>query len=45
MTRTYFSRKRAEDFAETLRQQGFKKIEVWMDRDGFNQTIYTVKWF
>ena len=45
MTRTYFSKKRAEAFAETLRQQGFEKVEIWNGRDGFGQAIFTVKWF
>lgn len=45
MTRTYFSRKKAEAFAETLKQQGLEKVEIWMGRDGFKQAIFTVKWF
>ena len=42
--RTFFSKKRAEQFAEDLRNQGFEKVMIWNDRDGFGQAIYTVMW-
>lgn len=45
MTRTYFSKKRAEQFAKQLKSQGIEKVEIWNDRDGFGQQIYIVKWF
>ena len=45
MTKTFFSEKRANTFAETLRNQGFETVQVWFDKDGFNQNIYIVKWF
>lgn len=43
MTKTFFSKKRAEAFASTL--TGFETVQIWMDRDGFKQTIYIVKWY
>ena len=43
MTRTFFSKKRAEEFTESLRSQGIN-AEIWTDRDAFNQTIYSVRW-
>ena len=45
MTRTFFSRKRAEAFAEQMKEQGFESVTVWTDRDGFGQTNYIVKWY
>lgn len=43
-TRTFFSKKRAEDFVKYLNSQGIKKAAIWNGRDGFGQVIYTVKW-
>lgn len=43
MTRTFFSEKRAEAFAEDLRNQGIN-AEIWSYKDGFGQTIYSVRW-
>lgn len=45
MSRTFFSRTKAESFAEILKAQGFESVKIWMDMDGFKQTIYIVKWF
>lgn len=45
MTKTFFSKTKAEQFASIIRSQGFEKVEVWNDRDAFNQNIYIVKWF
>lgn len=44
MTKTFFSKSRAERFAEDLRRMGAEMVQVWAGKDGFNQTIYTVKW-
>lgn len=44
MTRNFFSNKRAQEFAETLRKQGAEHITIWAGLDGFGQMIYTVKW-
>ena len=43
MTRTFFSKKRADEFAKTLKE--FDSVEIWMDTDAFNQKIYIVKWY
>ena len=43
-TRTFFNKKKAEDFVKYLGSQGIKKAEIWNGRDGFGQAIYTVKW-
>ena len=45
MSRTFFSRTKAESFAEILKAQGFESVKIWMDMDGFKQTIYIVKWY
>ena len=45
MTRTFFSKKRAEEFANSMRNQGFESVQIWTGRDGFGQTQYIVKWF
>lgn len=45
MTRTFFSKARAERFAESMKRSGFETIQIWMDTDAFKQTIYIVKWF
>lgn len=45
MTKTFFSKNRAEAFAESLKAQGFESVTVWVDRDGFGQTNYIVKWY
>lgn len=42
--KTTFSETRAKKLAVTLKAQGAKDIEIWSGRDGFGQTIYTVKW-
>lgn len=43
MTRTFLSKKRAEEFAKTLK--GFDSVEIWTDTDSFKQRIYIVKWY
>lgn len=43
MTRTFFSEARAERFAEELKAQGIQ-AEIWAYKDGFNQTVYSVRW-
>lgn len=43
MTRTFFSKKRAEAFVEELKNQGIE-AEVWSYKDGFGQTAYSVRW-
>lgn len=45
MTRTYFTRTKAERFAEALIKQGFETVQIWNDTDGFGQKIYIVKWY
>lgn len=45
MTRTFFSESKAEQFAKSLKEQGYESVKIWVGRDGFQQTIYTVKWF
>lgn len=44
MSRIFFNRSKAEEFAEALRKQNAESVQVWTDRDGFKQTIYIVKW-
>ncbi|MBP5475015.1 MAG: hypothetical protein J6X83_01980 [Methanomicrobium sp.] len=44
MTRTFFSKARAERFAEDLRSTGAEAVQIWMDTDGFKQRIFIVKW-
>ena len=43
MTRTFFSKKRAEAFAAELKRNK-NRAEIWMDTDAFGQKIYIVKW-
>ena len=43
--RTFFSKKKAEKFAEALKTQGFEHVEIWTGKDGFKQTVFSVKWF
>lgn len=45
MTRTYFTRTKAEQFAEKLKNQRFETVRIWNDTDGFGQKIYIVKWY
>ena len=45
MSKTFFSKKRAEEFADELVAQGFEKVEIWGWMDAFNQHSYTVKWY
>lgn len=45
MTKTFFGKSRAEAFANDMEKQGFETVQIWMDRDGFGQTIYIVKWY
>ena len=45
MTKTFFSSKRANKFADELKAQGFESVTVWTDTDGFGQRVYIVKWF
>ena len=44
MARTFFSRKRAEAFAEQLRKNGEERILITAARDAFGQTQYRVEW-
>lgn len=43
-TKSFFSKKRAEEFAKQLEKQGAEDIAIWSGRDAFDQTQYTVKW-
>ena len=43
MTKTFFSKNEADKMARKLRAWRYS-VEVWMDRDGFGQQIYIVKW-
>lgn len=43
MTKTFFIKERAERFAADLARMGCK-TQIWTGRDGFGQTIFTVKW-
>lgn len=43
-SRTFFSKARAERFAEQLKASGAEDIQIWNGTDGFGQTQYTVKW-
>lgn len=45
MSRTYFSRKRAEAFAKALKAQGIT-AQIWSEKDYLNKggTLYYVKW-
>ena len=45
MTRTFFTRNGAKRFMMELEEQGFDNVQMWMDRDGFGQEIYIVKWY
>lgn len=46
MTKSFWSKKRAEAFAETLRGQDFESVVIWSERDNLNNcTRYIVKWF
>ena len=44
MTRKFFSKKRAQAFADEMTGMGYD-AKVWMDKDGFGQLVYIVKWF
>lgn len=39
LSKTFFSSKRAIEFASVVNGK------VWIDRDGFGQKIYIVKWW
>ena len=41
--KTFFSKKRAENFAATLID--FESVTIWSGTDAFGQTVYTVKWY
>lgn len=43
MTRTFFSKKRAESFAASLK--GFESVKIWRTNDAFKQLIYVVQWY
>lgn len=44
MSSIFFSKKEAEKFEVSLKSQGYE-TQIWMDTDGFKQTIYIVKWY
>ena len=43
-SRTFFSRREAEAFAEYLRTQPTEDVQVWIGTDAFRQTTYDVRW-
>lgn len=47
MTKIFWSKKRAEEFAERLELTGeVEAVEIWTERDRLNDcTIYIVKWY
>lgn len=44
LSKTFFSRSRAAQFAEQLRNTDVENVQVWYDRDGFGQNVYRVTW-
>jgi hypothetical protein len=44
MSRSFFHKNRAEEFAEFVKHQGYEMVEISAGRDAFNQTLYRVKW-
>lgn len=48
MTRSYnksfFSEKRANEFAKTIKKNSGKDVRITSARDAFNQTQYRVEW-
>lgn len=43
-SKCFFSKKRAEAFADLLRENGAEKVELWSGLDAFKQTQYIVRW-
>lgn len=43
-SKTFFSQKRAEAFAEQLKANGAEDIQIWSGKDAFGQTQHTVRW-
>lgn len=42
--KSFFSEKRANDFAKTIKKNGGKDVRITSARDAFNQTQYRVEW-
>ena len=44
MTKTFFTEKGAKEFAKALSDMHYTNVQIWIDKDGFNQIIYSVQW-
>ena len=44
MSKNFFSKKRAEEYAKMLEKNGAENVTVWSGKDGFGQDQYNVKW-
>ena len=42
--RTFFNEKKAQAFAEAIRETGAEDITIWSGLDAFGQRQHTVKW-
>lgn len=46
MSKNFWSQKKADEFATTLKSQGAESVKIWSERDGLNNCIrYIVKWY
>lgn len=44
LSRTFFSNKKAEEFADFLKANKAEDIVICSGRDGFGQNVYSVRW-
>lgn len=42
--KSFFSEKRANEFAKNIKKNGGKDVRITSARDAFNQTQYRVEW-
>ena len=44
-SKSFWSKKRADDFVEYLKSNGHDEIQIWQERDRMNHcTVHIVKW-
>ena len=43
-SKNFFTKNRAKEFMEALKNNGAENVELWEGLDGFRQPQYTVKW-